>query len=530
MKPIVLYLRVSTLDQDVTSQSDDLKKWALLKGFNVVKIFGETVSGYDVNAQRIQYDLMKTYVLNNNVKDIAVWEISRLSRSLRKTLEELDFFTQNKINVHFRKEGIESISNNVTNQLLLTILSSMAQMERDTFIERGNRGRMSAVMKGRMIGYSKPPYGYTSDENGIICIEETEANAVKLMYDLIIKGNTLYSIAQELNSRNIPTRDTIQGKKKIFKGKEIDFLWSPNTVRRIIGRTLNKGIRVFKGTTITVPAIVSEEIWEKANKTFEENLGYHNRTKYEYLFKGKMKCGKCGRHIVTHKAKDVDYGYYLCNAIVNKYEKCKNVKYINSGLIDNNLYPALFDHKYINQIMKKEAPSEIEKKEKENQITYYLSQIKEVENKQTRFKKLYTTGHIDFNEYEKEISSLKNEIIDLTNKIGVIQSEINILSKIDINQILKTYKSAKDFNIKRDFILKYVNDIRLYQIQIANVKWQTPLYKNEKIVYVEIFAFGFSIPIKMIVTPNTRNVIISQNLNYLPEYSMVVDISQKTVI
>ena len=84
MKPIVIYQRVSTQDQDFQSQIDDLKNWAKGNDFNVVASFGEKVSGYDPDAEQIEYKKMKEYVLHHNIKNVAIWEISRLSRSMGK--------------------------------------------------------------------------------------------------------------------------------------------------------------------------------------------------------------------------------------------------------------------------------------------------------------------------------------------------------------------------------------------------------------------------------------------------------------
>ena len=272
MKPIVLYLRVSTLDQNVDSQREDLTRWCALNNFNIVSVFGETASGYDPNAERLQYDLMKKYVEEKGVKDIVVWEISRLSRSLLKTVTELDYFSNIGVNVHFRKENLESLSNNVTNQLLLTILSSMAQMERDTFIERGNRGRMSSAMQGKNIGYSTFPYGYMSI-NKVLFVEETEAKIVKLIFDKTVNGDTLYSIAEHLNSLGVPTRRTLQKKVRTFSnGEEKGYVWKPQSVKHIINRTLYKGIRTYKGVEINVPSIVTADIWDKAQERFEKNI------------------------------------------------------------------------------------------------------------------------------------------------------------------------------------------------------------------------------------------------------------------
>ena len=527
MKPIVLYFRVSTTDQNIDSQISDLRVWAKQNHFKVIKQFGETVSGYDLNAERKEYEKMKDYVLKNNIKDIAVWEISRLSRSMINLVNEIDFYTKNNINIHFKKENLESLSNNATNKLLLQIMGAMAEMERNTFIERGARGRMAAVKKGKMIGYSTPPYGYKRDKNGIMAIEPKEAETIKMIFDLYAKGYSLYSISEKLNSLKIPTRRTLQGKKrKLNNGKEVDILWKPSPISRMLKKTIYKGVRVYKGEKISVPAIVSEKLWNKVQQNFKNNIGYVNKTKYEYLFKGKMICGKCGRTIVTYKLKNSKYSYYCCTGIVDKNIKCDNGKYINSPMIDNNLYPTLFNHKYINQIMQREASRDNEINIKKEQIIYYNKEINTLRDSKKRNNNLYTKGYISFPEYESEIAKLNNKIIENENLIKVLNNEIETLSQIDIDKVLNVYKGSNDYNVKRDFVNKYVNKIIVYKIDNANVNWKYPLHKNEKIIYVELYAFSYEIPLKILLTPYSKNVIVSESLQYLNEYNMITDIKK----
>lgn len=51
---------------------------------------------------------------------------------------------------------------------------------------------------------------------------------------------------------------------------------------------------------IQIPPIVTDEIWDKVQQRFRDNVGYLNNTKHDYLFKSKMRCVKCKRMIITH--------------------------------------------------------------------------------------------------------------------------------------------------------------------------------------------------------------------------------------
>lgn len=528
MKPIVIYTRVSTVDQDYQSQIDDLKKWCKLNNFKVIKIFGEKVSGYSPDAERLEYDEMKKFVLNNRVNDIVVWEISRFSRSMTRTVNEIDFFTRNGINIHFKKEGIESISENVTNQLVITILSSMAQMERDTFIQRGNRGRATAVSRGRMVGFGIIPYGYGRDEKGIIKIDENEAKVIKQMFEMAANGITLYGIASNLNSLKVPTRMDILGKKRKLKnGKELKIIWKPTVIVRILKKTIYKGERHYKGEVYTIPSIVSEDLWNKVQERFRENVGYLNRTKYNYLFKGKIRCGRCERLLVTYHNKTDNRGYYLCCGIVDKGNPCNNGRYILSQVVDDKLYASLFNYKYLNERLEKDDPEQKLREEKIKQVDYYIEEEANIEARKKRLKKLYVDGYSSFEEFQRENILLENSIGKIKNEIKVLQNQVANNNRVDIDGIVKNYKDCTDFDIKREFVNNYINSIVMYQVDGANVDWPKPLRKNEKILYFEIYAFNYVIPIKVLLTTFTKNSIVSSSLNLITDYNIVVDSNKK---
>jgi site-specific DNA recombinase len=523
MEKIVLYSRVSTLDQNYESQFEDLRRWAASNNFEVVASYGEKVSGYDINAERVEYDKMKDFVIKNNIFNIGIWEISRLSRSMVKTVTEIDWFTKHKINLHFKKENLRSISDNVTNQLLITILSSMAQMERDTFIDRGIRGRMSAVMRGRAIGYSTMPYGYGKDEKGIIKIAEEEAKIVRKFYDWTIKGWQLNTMAREVNSLNIPTRHTLQGKKrKIYTGETMLITWKPNVIRRIVQNTIYKGVRFYRDIKVPMPAIVDEETWNKAQDRFKYRIGYMNRTKYDYLFKSMMRCGHCNFTFITSTNSRTKYSLYSDNGRQNRYRKCLEINALSTKVIDDVLYKQLFLNKdglvQAHKDLKKDSNIE----DKKNQVIYYKNEIVKLESKQKRIVKLYSEAYINEDEFKNEMESIRKDKIEFENKISMNNMSLNIRQFLGTKDVMMKYYNTNKFNVKREFVEKYVNKILIYRVRKTNLKFEKPLHKNEKTLYIEIYAFGNLEPLRIVLTVYTKNVIVDRNLSYFKEIGYLV--------
>ena len=196
-------------------------------------------------------------------------------------------------------------------KFVLNILGSMAEMESDTIRDRTERGRISGVKRGKI--FSTYPYGYTTDSNKSIVIEETEAEVIRMIYDLAVKGTSLIAIAKHLNSSNKPTRLKLQGRSIKYKnGTESSALWTPPIIAKILKRKLYIGTRTYMDMTLTVPSIITDEVWNKVEQRFKDHIGYLNNTKHDYLFKSKMRCAKCKRMITTHLYGRDKKCYYEC--------------------------------------------------------------------------------------------------------------------------------------------------------------------------------------------------------------------------
>jgi hypothetical protein len=385
----------------------------------------------------------------------------------------------------------------------------------------------SAVLKGKMIHFSTNPYGYTTDSNGIIKIEETEAQVVKMIFDLAIKGTTLYTIASTLNSADIPTRLRLKNRKrKYLDGSEGYTKWTPVTVSRILKRKLYTGVREYKEFKVPVPVIISEETFNSVQQRFIDNIGYLNNTKHNYLFKGKIRCGKCKRMITTHfyhKHKDC---YYECEGVKKTNNKCDyKALSLNVDIVDANLYDAIFNHKYIYEIMSQKSTEATDKENKLKQIQYYQGEIENINLKEKRQRKIYVDGYVPYDEFEREITTLTNLRTSFNNKIALLENEITNINRIDINEVIKTYRNSTDYSVKRDFVEKYVNSVIMYKIDGANVQWNTPLTKDEKIIYFEMTAFNYLVPLKILITPHSKNIIASTSLQFIQDYNIVVDIN-----
>ena len=121
---ILGYARVSTDTQNLDRQLDALKK------FGIDKLFCEKMSG--AKKSRPELDRMMKEIEDGDT--IVIESLSRLGRSVKNLAELMEVFNSRNIRLISLKETIDTTS--PTGRLLFTILSSLAQFERDVLVER----------------------------------------------------------------------------------------------------------------------------------------------------------------------------------------------------------------------------------------------------------------------------------------------------------------------------------------------------------------------------------------------------------
>ena len=151
---IYAYIRVSTDDQTVKNQQDMIER----AGYRVDKwLADEGVSGtVDWTKREINVAVEQA----NEGDSIIVAELSRLGRSLKQILEIVELCQKKKVNIIMIREGIQTNNDSPVNKLLLSILGSLAEMERNLISQRTKDAlalkRKNGVVLGRPVGKNTP--------------------------------------------------------------------------------------------------------------------------------------------------------------------------------------------------------------------------------------------------------------------------------------------------------------------------------------------------------------------------------------
>lgn len=158
------YARVSTFDQNLDSQLDELKK------AGCTKIFQEKASSVK---KRPEFEKCLDYLREGDT--LVVWKLDRLGRTTKKLLELIDDLKDRGINLQIITLGVDTST--AAGRLFFTMMAGLAEMERELIRERTNVGLKAARARGKM-GGRKP-------------IDEQIMNRAMIMYEARMTVNDI---------------------------------------------------------------------------------------------------------------------------------------------------------------------------------------------------------------------------------------------------------------------------------------------------------------------------------------------------
>lgn len=149
MKRAVLYARVSTPDQHLETQLYDLRKLASQRGFEVVREYCDRgVSGS--KAKRPGLDSMMSDARRGEFSVVLVSAFDRIARSSKNFLEIVDELSSLGIEFISARESIDT--SGPMGRMFLTMVGSIAELERSLIVERIRAGMRRAKLEGQRLG------------------------------------------------------------------------------------------------------------------------------------------------------------------------------------------------------------------------------------------------------------------------------------------------------------------------------------------------------------------------------------------
>ncbi len=252
---------------------------------------------------------------------VVSYKYDRLSRNTKDFIHILETFDRHGIVYLSVTQPIDTSSS--VGRLMRSILVEFSQFERELISERTRDKRAAMAKKGKWPG-GQPVLGYDiHPDTKKLVVNETEAKQVRLMYETYLRTKSLSQTAIALNKQGLrmkrwTTREGLaRGGRRFNKGNLDYVLRNPVYTGKIRHKS-----DVHAGEH---KPIVDSDIFERAVRQLASN-GQKNKSpnqdKHQFLLRGLVRCGTCGRQMTPNfaYAKGRKYFYYKCVS-VNKLDK-----------------------------------------------------------------------------------------------------------------------------------------------------------------------------------------------------------------
>ncbi len=348
------YARVSTdLEEQVTSYEAQVDYYTKYIKSNPNWEFVEVYTDEGISAtstkKRHGFNRMIADALDGKIDLIVTKSVSRFARNTVDTLDTIRKLKVKGVECYFEKENIYTFDGK--GELVLTIMSSLAQEESRSISENVTWGKRKAFSDGKVGLPYKSFLGYKKGEDGNLEIIEEEAIIVRLIYSLYLEGQTITGICDRLTELGYTP--------KLKKSKK----WHPTTINSILHNEKYKGDALLqKKYTVDFltktrkknngevqqyyvenhhPAIISREEWDDVRAEELRRQAYNGAYSSKGIFGAKVICAECGGifGLKTWHSNDAYKRVVLqCN---NKY-KSKGTHCTNTHLTVNELQEMFF--------------------------------------------------------------------------------------------------------------------------------------------------------------------------------------------
>src|SRR5271157_3284947 len=148
-KPTAIYARVSTKDQSCDMQMRDLRAYCAARGFTIIREYID-IGQSGAKDSRPELNELMADARKRKFDSIVVWRFDRFARSTKHLLLALEEFRSLGVQFISYQENIDTSS--PLGQALFTIVSAVAQLERDLIRERVTAGIRNARLNGKKLG------------------------------------------------------------------------------------------------------------------------------------------------------------------------------------------------------------------------------------------------------------------------------------------------------------------------------------------------------------------------------------------
>ena len=531
---VYIYTRVSTTMQidgySLDAQKARMKAYA---DFNDYQIVGEYEdagkSGKSIEGRASFCRMMEDIKSGKDgVAYVLVFKLSRFGRNAADVLSTLQVMQDFCVNLICVEDGIDSSKD--AGKLMISVLSAVAEIERENIRVQTMEGRIQKAREGRWNG-GFAPYGYRLVD-GVLQINEDEAPAIRTIFEQYVNTDTgANGLSKYLETHGFQKLARQNGTSPLFSATLIRaILKNPVYCGKIaFGRRKLEKIHGTRNEYHQVPqenyllvdglheGIVSEELWNTAQvKLLAQSKRYEpvNRSKTEqaHLLSALVKCPVCGAGMYSNKCtkrkKDgtpyKSFSYYSCkHRKMQRGQKCNFNKQIQEEVLDNAVVEViikLVSNPKFAAMMQEKINSKVDTTAIEQEIAAAEKQLRQYYSIKSKIMEEIDTLDPDDRHYIIRKSDLDERLYRMYDKIE--EAENNLMDARAKKQAIEADKITGDniykvlicfeklYNvmnpIERKKLMEHlISEIQIYPERQPNGQWlksikfRLPIVEND---------------------------------------------------
>lgn len=524
-KKCYIYTRVSTAMQvdgySLDAQKDKLRKYADFQNMEIAGEYSdEGASGKSI-AGRPEFQRMMNDIEDekDGISYVLVFKLSRFGRNAADVLSSLQFMQDHDVNLICVEDGIDSSKE--AGKLMISVLSAVAEIERENIRVQTMAGREQKAREGRWNG-GMAPYGYKLVD-GELQIAEDEVDIIRIIYDRHVnKGEGPITIANYLNMhgyiKKLRENNTCSGFSESFVRKVLEnpvycgkIAYGRRKTEKIPGSHNETHIvaqdeyQVFEGRH---EAIITEEMWYTADERRKKKSATRapKTNCHVAIISGILKCPCCGKGMYANTSKphakdNKERHYYYCknNAKATGHD-CEFRTNIESSKIEREVVYVITNMiknpEFANAI-KAKIGSSIDTTELDQKYKTLQGMLRQAEATKNRLEKQMDELAYDDPMYERKITDLQmrcdkqyDTMLEVENELEEVKVQLKSIrekqmTEENIYNALLAFDDLYDsFDPmeKKQFFRSFLEKIEIYP------------QKRKDGTYLKSLVFNFPIP------------------------------------
>ena len=530
-KKCYIYIRVSTAMQvegySLEAQKERLTKFAAFQEMEVVREYcdagksGKSITGRPEFTKMLQ-DIAES---EEDIDFILVFKLSRFGRNAADVLNSLQYIQDYGVNLICVEDGIDSSKD--SGKLTITVLSAVAEIERENILVQTMEGRKQKAREGKWNG-GQAPFGYTLDsKNSTLIVNPEEAEMVRLIFDKFVHTDMgADTICDYLNQHGYS--------KKRVRDQEVSH-FTRSFLMRVLDNPVYTGkIAYGKSATEKVKgsrdeykrvktddylladglhdAIIDEETWEaarqKRKRTGQRWVKTHS-LEHEHILSGIIKCPLCGAGMTgtvyrRHNKKTDEYKdtfYYRCHHRKRADGKlCDFAPKLNQDKFNSEVEDVI---RYMvregrfREYMKKKLDEQVDVSYLEDEKKQLQGQMQQVQGAKKKLLQMIDRLDSGDRHYDQKYQDMSDRLDNLYDRISELDEEISgVDARIQAayeKQITgkNVYQFLLDFDTlyekmtdleKKQFMRTFIESIELYPEKkdngriISTIELRFPVY------------------------------------------------------